>query len=284
MISITEGLIGMVVLIAVQTPGMLEAQPQPDSVGLVRLAVQEGGGWAIPGTERRLSLALTTVERYGCGGYRIDNSFSQSADTLYLVLHRILGPEGVCPTLLAPASMGREIGGGNGRYTIIITSRGSQDGVTLVVTDTSFQLHAMGARFVEADERLWWRRPANSMALFCGPVTFARAVCDDVQQWLQAKDGIRELHFQPNGVDPYWPYFRPWAEYVESFFLYANDNALNAVRRCFVEMKGQINAAARADVRVLTWTGENFAVGSGSFGEPHAAMQQRVTAGPECSR
>jgi hypothetical protein len=225
---------------------------------------------------------METVRQYGCLGFGIDHAFSQRGDTLLVELFGVSSPTGVCPTALGPAVLRRELHLTPGRYALVIDYRGASDRLEVALTDSSMALTTIRGSFVEADERLRWRYPHRSFALYCQNVQVAQPVCEDVERWLSRQPGIFPLRFSPKGLNPYRPGVNTSDEKV-AFFRYADDRALERVRRCFAEIETRIRDAVGVALTVQTWTGADVTAWSGrSYDQPHIMMPAQVTAGPRC--
>lgn len=252
------------------------------SLERVRLTVRDEI-W-MQGKSPTLVLAMETVRQYGCLGFGIDHAFSRRDDTLQVELFGVSSPKGPCPAALGPALMRRQLHLASGQYTLAIGYHGAWDLFDLVLTDSSAALATERSSFVEADQRLWWRYPPRSFALYCQNVHVARTVCDDVEHWMGHQSGISSLQFSPQGVDPYRAGARNPDETV-AFFRYTADRDLAGVRRCFAEIETVIGRVVGVALTVQTWTGVQITAWSGrSYDQPHITMPARVTAGPTCSQ
>jgi len=247
----------------------------------VRLTAHEQ---ILAGRPPTLVLTLETVRQYSCLGFGIDHAFTQRADTLRLTFFGVSAPMGLCPTAFGPASTSRELHIPPGRYALVIDYRAASDSMALEVTDSSTKPTSERATFVEADERLRWRYPQRTFALFCGSIEVARSVCEDVRRWLLGRAGIAQLYLSPEGLNPYRPEPGKNSDEQAAFFRYANQKALGPVRRCFAEIEGQIRQAVGVFLTLRTWTGEQITAWSGrSYDQAHIAVPRRVTAGPTCT-
>lgn len=253
-----------------------------DSIARVRLVVRE----QIPGQNRPpiLVLAMETLRQYPCLGFGVENSFRQRGETLQVGLVRVVAPDGLCPQMIGPATLTRELHVAPGRYALLINYRSKTDVFTLDVTDSSAAVVTEKASYVEPDTRLRWRFPRRSFALFCENVLVARPVCEDVQRWLRRQVGITQLHLSSGGLNPYRPDSSGAPDQKVDVFRYAQDEVLDVVRRCFAEIEKRIRDAVGVFLTLRTWTGEEITAWSRkAYHDPHIPVPERVTAGPACA-
>jgi hypothetical protein len=253
-----------------------------DSIRKIRLVVEEGAPDK-PHKEHALSLHMATIDQYPCLGFGIGHSFTRRRDTLEFVLSRIVAPNGDCYAAIGPAELRRELPDSAGHYTLLIGTRTTQDRLELDISDSSFVLIAKRVSFTTADERLWWRRPPQSMAFYCENVNVALPVCDDIKRWLTVRPDVHRLRFGETGVNPYWPDSSKTPDFTVATFRYVDDSVLRVIRRCFAEVDTKIKEAVGVSLTIQTWKGERITAWSKrSYDEPHIPIPKRVTDGPAC--
>lgn len=222
-------------------------------------------------------LSMTTIQTYGCIGYRIHHTFHQVNDTLQFHLLGVGGPKGICQQSFGPAGLGRRLTLSEGLYQLLVEYRGTTQEFRLSVTDSSTQLITERSTFIKADERRRWRYPKNSFALIC-----SATLCDEVERWLLTQRGITRLEFPAGGVNPFTG--NPAGlEVGRRFFRYETRDFLDPVRICFAYIEGRISALAGKGVEVRTWTGERATAWSnGSYRRDSLPTPTDVTTGRPC--
>jgi hypothetical protein len=234
------------------------------------------------GMQPRLILAMETG-RYPCLGYYMDYDMRQEGSTIYLNLHGVGAPFVLCPQMVGPAEMSRELTLGPGKYALVVAYRRTSDRLLLDVSDSATVLTSIESSLVEADERVWWRYPRSTFAFRCVNVEVARAICADVEWWLARQEGISQIVFPASGVNPYRPSPENRPEEGTTYFRYAGDFFFERLRPCFKAIDDQIREAVGVALTLENWKGEEIAaVSTRAYHERHIERPERVTENPAC--
>lgn len=248
--------------------------------GLLELSVVEAvpAGGGIP----ELVLSLQTAREFGCLGYQIEADLAREtgADGESLLRLQLLGispPGGICAQAFGPADLRQALPAERGRYTLRITYADQADVYALTITDSTVLLVPRQASFTNADTRLLLRRPPRSFAFYCGTTTSAAELCTDIHHWLARQPGIEPMSFPEGGVIPYSRGIGTQHQ-ARHYYRYAGEEALEAVERCFSEIRDQVREAVGIVLTIETWTGRLIQVMSQrSLHERHIEAPLRVT-------
>ncbi len=231
------------------------------------------------GAEPRLVVSLSTQAQFGCLGNYIDHELWLARDTLYLELHGVTAPSGLCMTEMGPATLSRELPLGNGRFPLLVSYRGSTNHLILDIADTATVVTGLDSALIEADERPRWRFPRNSFYLACSDR--GGGFCDDVRSWLVQQPGISQDSFPGGWINP----FRPEDYRPEGRIFYRFDQlpSFERLRQCFASIDDQIREAVGVGVGLETWRGERIDIYSRRANdERHIEPPDRVTETPAC--
>ena len=247
----------------------------------VRLTLSEE---RLPGTPPRLFLGLRTVREFSCLGYYIDHDMRRGGvDTIYLNLHGVAAKGDVCPAMVGPATMSRELSLLPGKYKLLVTYRGRRDRLILDLSDTATAVIGLDSSLVEADERPRWRYPRNSFAFHCGTLGQARDLCADAQAWLGRQPGITRYSFAQGAINPYSPDPASRPDQGITFFLYDREISFERLRLCFGAIDNEIREAVGVFLSVEDWRGVSIGANSRrSFHQRHIEVPKRVSDIPAC--
>lgn len=250
--------------------------PGPPRLGRLRLAAVES--WApglygeppMPGVD----LELSTEEAVPCGTH-IDYTLLVLDWTLAWTVHGLYARAEPCTEAPRPA---RVLGPGAlkpRQYPVLVGVGRDTNRFTLTVTDSSVKLTAERATSVTADERVQARTRHNLFIVRCS-FRRARALCDEVDQWLASLPGVRRF-----GSLPYRQEVNEdvWAER----FRYDSPATLARVRACMAWVAEQIRSTADAQVWIRTWLGEEIVASSMRRQEPYDPIPAGVTTRGACA-
>jgi hypothetical protein len=159
-----------------------------------------------------------------------------------------------------------------GRFVVLVDRGAASDELSLQVTRAAAVLSAVRTSFIDVGERVWWRYPEKSFAYFCDNSYWP--VCDEVERWLVAQQGITVLHFPVQGRNPFGPEFQNAGTRLR-YYRYRDDHTIARVRRCIWEIRRAVRHSPIVKVELRTWTGEIITV------RPHVADGKRLAEPPE---
>ncbi|HZI74639.1 MAG TPA: hypothetical protein VFD73_11605, partial [Gemmatimonadales bacterium] len=225
------------VLLGLQVPPRRSPADTLYPIDQLRLSLAETRPYNAPGGLPRLVLAVSTVEEFGCLGYRVSHDLMLVRDTLRLQLHGVLPPQGdLCLTAVGPATLSRELDLANGKYLLLVSYRKARDRLMLDISDSMTMVTGLDSSLVEADERPRWRYRRNSFVLQCNDQ--GAGFCDDVSQWLVKQSGISRDSFPPGGINPFRP--QDYSDHGRVFYRYDQIGSFLRLRSCFSSIQAQI--------------------------------------------
>jgi alpha-tubulin suppressor-like RCC1 family protein len=171
------------------------------STGIIHFSLAEVPG--NNGDEPQMGLSFRTAREYSCllpltAEYRVH------ADTITLGPFRMPVGSVLCAQAFGPATGGRSVALGPGRYVLRVVHAGKVDPYSIVVTDSTIATVPTRAPVVtRISDTLQWRVRRNSFALSCGSYEDAPWLCADAVRAILSTKGIVTLPTPPVGHHPF---------------------------------------------------------------------------------
>ncbi|MBM4168528.1 MAG: hypothetical protein FJ215_05160 [Ignavibacteria bacterium] len=190
--------------------------------GKVEIRVAEfHRGEAVPPV---VSILMRTEQIFGCVNYSVLHTLLQRGDGIFLLIHGAsIGP--ICATALGPAASVNFIDLPAGTFLLHVEMNGRRDRYELTITSATIHLLPIDTSISRPMERLAWRYPRQSFALFAGTMAGDEWLVGAYVDSLKKRVPVREIVSPEEGR---WPYDRTVTGYARNapprYFLYQLDS------------------------------------------------------------